>query len=363
MRLSALLTELERIAPLARAEPWDNVGLLAGDPAQMVDRVLLTVDCTAEVAAEAQPGDCVVAYHPPLFKPVTRLTTGGPHGVVFDAIRRGIAIYSPHTALDAAEGGTNDVLADALGLVDRRPLKPLQVMGSQFKLVTFLPEAALEPVADAVTAAGAGRIGAYTQCTFRSQGLGTFRGAPGSNPAMGAPGEFEEVDEIRLETLVNQADLAAVVSALRAVHPYETPAFDLIPLEPAPAAVGIGRVGNLPESMAVAEVVDRLKQATGLKTLLLAGPAGPITSVAVCAGSGGELLDAAIAAGAGLFLTGELRHHDALKAAAAGMAVICTLHSNSERPVLASLKVRLEAIPDPVPVVVSAADRDPFRFA
>src|SRR4051794_23238333 len=116
MQLRQLIEAMEEIAPTWNAESWDNVGLLVGDPAQSIARVMLTIDYTADVAAEARDAGCdgVVAYHPPIFDAVKRITADGPSALIHDAIRRGVAIYSPHTALDVAEAGTNDMLADAI---------------------------------------------------------------------------------------------------------------------------------------------------------------------------------------------------------------------------------------------------------
>src|SRR5215212_8152005 len=137
--LRSLIDAMETIAPTRYAEAWDNVGLLAGDPEQPVTKALLTIDYTEAVAAEAAAGgfDAIIAYHPPIFDAIKRLTAGS---LVFDAIRRGVAIYSPHTALDVAEGGTNDVLADAVGLMERAPLKLAEVKATQYKLVVFTPQ-------------------------------------------------------------------------------------------------------------------------------------------------------------------------------------------------------------------------------
>ena len=105
----------------------------------------------------------------------------------------------------------------------------------------------------------------------------------------------------------------------------------------------------------------RIKRGLGVKHLLVAGPiSGTVRRAAVCAGSCGKLLHDAIAAKADLFLTGEVRHHDALKAAAAGMTVVCALHSNSERPVLGRLKARLAKAAPGLALSISRADRDPF---
>ena len=362
MHVRDLVAALEAIAPTRYAEAWDNVGLLVGDPDQPVARAMLAIDYTPAVAAEARERRCdaVVAYHPPIFDPLKRLTADGPASLVYDAARRGVAIYSPHTALDVAPGGTNDLLADAVGMGDdRRPLRPVAAEAAEYKLVTFVPESAVDAVAAALSAIGAGRIGNYSACSFRSPGVGTFFGEPGSDPAVGEAGRLQTAAETRLEMVVPIGRAAAAVEALRATHPYETPAFDLTALAAPPSAMGLGRVGSV--SGTGRAVVDRVKRALGLSAVLVAGDVDrPVTRAAVCAGACGDLLDDAIAAGADLYLTGEMRHHDAIKAVRAGLTVICTLHSNSERAVLNRLKPRIEAACPGLTAVVSEADRDPF---
>jgi putative NIF3 family GTP cyclohydrolase 1 type 2 len=127
-----------------------------------------------------------------------------------------------------------------------------------------------------------------------------------------------------------------------------------------PSGRGQGRIGSLPQTDRRV-ILEQIKRELGLRHLLVAGPAtGGITRAAVCAGSCGDLLDAAIAGGAQLYLTGEIRHHDAVKASAAGVTVVCTLHSNSERAVLKRVKQKLEETPSMPPISISTADRDPF---
>jgi dinuclear metal center YbgI/SA1388 family protein len=361
MKLEELTCAMEAIAPTRLAESWDNVGLLVGDPQQSISRAMLCIDYTPEVACEAagEKCDAIVAYHPPLFHAVKRLTAGS---LIFDAIRRGVAIYSPHTALDVADGGTNDMLADAIGITpdSRGPLRLVEPKASQYKLVTFVPPEHLDRVAAALFDAGAGRIGNYTQCSFRSPGRGTFFGEEGTNPAVGESGKLESAEEVRLETVMPIARLNEVLKALRQSHPYEEPAFDLVQLAAPPEKVGQGRIGTLPQADR-AEVIERIKKALELSHLLVAGPQrGAVSLAACCAGACGDMLDDAIRAEAQLYLTGEMRHHDAVKATAAGMTVVCTLHSNSERAVLKRLSARLaEALPD-LKTVLSRQDRDPF---
>lgn len=362
MKLSRLIEAMERIAPTRHAETWDNVGLLAGDREQDVRGVLLTIDYTRAVANEGERLGCqaVIAYHPTIFKPIKRVVAGG---VVFDAIRRGVAIYSPHTALDVAEGGTNDVLCDVLGMEQRSPLKLSETRSSQYKLVTFVPESALQKVSDALFEGGAGRIGRYSACSFRSPGTGTFFSEAGTNPAVGQSGRLEQSAEMRLETVVPIDRVEPVIRALRAAHPYEEPAFDLNALAAPPEGVGIGRVGTFAAPIDRAVLLDRLRRGLSLSHLLVAGPAtGSVKRAAVCAGACGELLDDALKERVEFYVTGEMRHHDAIRAAEAGITVVCTLHSNSERAALARLKGRLEAALPGLAFHLSQSDRDPFSI-
>jgi dinuclear metal center YbgI/SA1388 family protein len=361
MTIADLVREMEAIAPTPLAESWDNVGLLVGDPAASLRRVLLTIDYTAEVASEAVARHCdaVVAYHPPIFSPLKHVRAGHP---VFEAIRNGIALYSPHTALDLADGGTNDVLAEVLGLEQARPLvqKKEPATPWHYKLVTFVPAEHLETVAESLFSAGAGHIGNYSHCSYRMEGTGTFLPHQGASPAIGQVGKFEQTRETRIETLVPANRLDAVIAALRQSHPYEEPAFDVVQLTAPPVALGMGRIGRLP-GVSRKQLLQRIKASLGVRRLLVAGPITGRVKVAACAaGSCGPLFKDALAQGAGLYLTGELKHHDALAAAAGGMTVVCALHSNSERVALQRVAERLAPKLPRVKVMQSRKDRDAF---
>jgi dinuclear metal center YbgI/SA1388 family protein len=363
MLLRELIDVLEELAPTRHAESWDNVGLLVGDPGQSVSKAMLTIDYTPEVACEAAGETCdvVIAYHPPIFDALKRVIAGGASGAVFDAVRRGLALYSPHTALDVAEGGTNDMLADAIALKERAPLRLAQTKATQYKLVTFVPEKDADRVSNALFEAGAGRIGKYSACSFRSAGTGTFFGEEGTNPAIGQSGRLERAEELRVETVVPISKVDVVIQALRASHPYEEPAFDLQTLAAPPEGLGMGRIGEFGSPVSRAELVERVKRELELSHVLVAGPTeGTANRAAVCAGACGNLLDDALSQKADVYVTGEMRHHDALKAAKAGMTVVCTLHSNSERAVLKRLQRRLAERLPALPMVLSRQDRDPF---
>ncbi len=353
---------MEAIAPTRYAAAWDNVGLIVGDCESELARVLLTIDCAREVVDEAirERCDAIVSYHPPIFEGQKRWIAGS---TAYALVRAGIAVYSPHTALDVAEGGTNDALADVLGVTARAPLRPVTLAAAESKLVTFVPATHLEDVSRALFAAGAGVIGNYSSCSFRAAGTGTFFGESGADPAVGQAGRLEEVAEIRLEMRVAASRLDAVVRALRASHPYEEPAFDIVPLAaPPPAAFGFGRIGAVEPARARVHV-DRVKDALRIPHLLVAGDLQrEVSRAAVCAGSGAEFVGDAIAAGAQLLLTGELRHHDGLRAVAAGLVVVVTRHSVSERGALAPLERALSARLPGVAVLRSRADADPFSI-
>lgn len=356
---------LESLAPLALAQEWDNVGLLAGDRAAPVRHVLLCIDLMPAVVEEAAAAktDFLMAYHPPIFKPVARLTapSAGPEEGVLRCIRAGIAVHTLHTALDAAEGGTNDVLAELCGVQDPQPLEWVDAPGRlPFKLAVFVPAAAADPVAEALFAAGAGRIGNYTRCSFRAPGEGSFYGGSDTSPAVGRKGRLERVEELRLETVVPAAALPAVVTALRAAHPYEEPAFDIYPLKPPPMR-GIGRVGGLRRPQSLRALAAALARATGSKVVQTVGdPARTVERAIVVAGSAGSLPFRIPLTPADVIVTGEIRHHDALSILRRGATAIALGHWESERPALARLGERVATRHPDVRVTISRRDCAPF---
>lgn len=356
----SLVAVLESLAPLSLAEPWDNVGLLWGDEQAAVARALCCIDLSRAVLDEASANGCafIMAYHPPIFSAMKRVPGGS---LVFDAIRRGIAVYSPHTALDVAAGGTNDVLAAAAGIEAPTPLRVSERTGELLKLVVFVPEQAAQRVRDALFSAGAGGIGHYSECSFSVAGTGTFKGDAESRPAVGTPLVRETVAEQRLELLVPLNRIQQVAAALRRAHPYEEPACDWLRLSAVALGRGMGRVGNVPKQ-ALGELCQRLGQALSLEAMAVVGDkADPIKRVAVLAGAGSEFISDAIAAKCDVLVTGEVRHHDALKAASRGLRIVALGHSNSERAALVPLANRLSE-QGGVPVDVAVSDRDPLRI-
>ncbi len=378
-----LVEAMGSVAPLALAEPWDNVGLIAGDAeAELAGPTLLTIDLDERVIAEAieagrgTPG-AIVAYHPPIFGGIKRLTAETPRGrALLRAIGAGFALYSPHTALDAAAGGVADWLIDQIGSgTDRAALSAFaEVAGSQsHKVVCFVPVASppcapmvvVDQVRSAMAAAGAGRIGSYDECSFGVRGIGSFFGGAGTHPAVGARGRLESVEEVRLEMVCSRRDLPAVIAALRVAHPYEEPAFDIHELAPRPDRnLGPGRVMTLEHPASVEAIARRLAQALNIEGLQWADAAdgGPIERVAVCPGSGESLIPAALDHGAQVFITGEMKHHEALGALDLGLSLVLAGHTQTERGYLPTLARRLHELNPALCATVSRTDRAPLRF-
>jgi dinuclear metal center YbgI/SA1388 family protein len=357
-----LTAYLERFAPTATAADWDNVGLLLGDPADPVGRVMTCLTLTPDVAAEAigERANLVVTHHPVLFRGAKRLTAATPDGkVVLPLARAGVAVYSPHTAFDNCPGGANDTLCRLLGVAYPEPLRPRDG-ARRCKLVVFVPDADLAKVSDALFAAGAGVIGQYRECSFRLAGKGTFFGTDAANPAVGQKGRREDVDEWRLEVVVPERAVPAAVAAVRKAHSYEEPAFDVYPLRPT-AAGGEGRVGTLAGPATLGELADRAKRELKAASVQVVGDLSrPVGKVAVACGAAGEYLSDSVRSGADVFVTGELRFHDALAARDAGIGVLLPGHYATERPAVEVLAGRLAAQWPGVEVWASRVERDPL---
>jgi len=367
MKVKDIAPIIEEIAPLGLAQDWDNVGLLVGDPEQPIRNVLLTIDVTKAVVAEAKrlKTDLIVSYHPVIWDGLKRVLASGPTHVVHELIRAGIAVFSIHTALDVVTGGVNDGLAEMLGIEDGKPLGDYVEYEPQknYKLVVFVPVDALKQVTNAVFEAGAGAIGNYRDCGFHTDGTGTFLPMAGARPAIGKPGKTETVHETRFETIVPADKLDAVVAAMKAAHPYEVPAFDILRLFGYANTFGLGRIGRLGEPAKVAQLVERIKKQTGAKAVGLVGDAKRLVrTAAVCAGTCGKIVNTVMAAGADLYLTGEMKHHEALAAQEAGLTCICLSHTVSERFILKKVAKQFKSQMKQVNIKISKADADPFTW-
>ena len=277
--------------------------------------------------------------------------------------RDGIAVASPHTAFDNTSGGINDGLCRRLGLLDVAPLRSYPAPAS-FKVVVFTPEPDREAVLSAAFEAGAGRIGAYAECSFTTAGQGTFFGSESTNPAVGEKGRRETVDELRLEIVCPGSCLTAVLSAIRARHSYEEPAIDVFPLHSLPSTSGSGRIGRLMEPKPLEEFARFVSMALGDVSVQFAGdPRKPVGSVAVACGAGDDVLADSALQGADVLLTGEARFHRVLEAESRDIGIVLAGHYGTERPAVEELAERIaQAFPD-LTVWASKQERDPMNWA
>ncbi|MET4073024.1 Nif3-like dinuclear metal center hexameric protein [Hymenobacter sp. UYCo722] len=329
---------LEAAAPLAYQESYDNAGLQCGDPQAEITGVLIALDCTPAVVAEAVRRGCnvVVAHHPVIFRPLKRLTGANEvEQTIIAALKNDVAIYAAHTNLDNVRGGVNDKLAEKLGLLRTRVLAPQS--GTLARLITYVPNRPEDQQTDlagrvlaTLYAAGAGQVGQYSDCSFRTTGTGTFTPGPGARPAIGAQNQPETVAETRLEVLLPLHRQAAVLRALRAAHPYEEVAYELIKLENAHLEIGAGLVGDLPEALAPAAFRQLLKRQLLVPVVRHTAFEKPIRTVAICGGAGAFLIGAARASGADAYVTGDVKYHEFF--GAEGQLMLCDVgHFESEQ--------------------------------
>lgn len=361
------------------AESWDAVGLSVGDLPAAVEHVVFAVDPTPDVAAEAVAAGAhlLVTHHPLFLRGTHAVATTTPGGrVVHTLVRGGCALFTAHTNADVARPGVSDALAAALGVVDTEPLSvsaELSAATGQDKLVVFVPADDRARVLEALSVAGAGRIGDYERCAWWTSGTGTFRPLTGADPTVGAVGRIEEVSEDRLELVVPRSRRSAVIAALRSAHSYEEPAFDVVPVvtaEPGDRTRGLGRIGRLAEPMTLDRfcslIADALpRTAAGVRAT---GDADRVVRrVAVCGGSGGGLAATAAAGGADVLVTADGRHHTVLDTVLeTGLALVDVAHWASEWPWLGDaarlLADELLAAGMSVTTAVSERVTDPWQL-
>lgn len=363
MRIKEIIQVLEQWAPPVLQEEYDNCGLQTGDADAEVTEALVTLDCTEEVVAEAVRNKCglIIAHHPVIFKGIKSLTgRNDVERTVLAAVRANVAIYAIHTNLDNVIDGVNGEIASRLGL------KPLHVLdpkpGQLLKLATFVPRDHAEAVREALFAAGAGHVGAYDECSFNSEGTGTFRAGEGTSPFVGKKGERHAEAEVRVEVLCPASVQQPVLEAMRAVHPYEEVAYDLCPLANRHQGVGSGLVGEWEQPLAEKDFLVKLKAVFGPPAIRHTALTGkPVKRVALCGGSGAFLIGKAMAAGADAFLTGDVKYHEFFLPE--GRMLLADIgHFESERFTPSLIQSRLAGILATFATRLSKTGTNPIHF-
>jgi dinuclear metal center YbgI/SA1388 family protein len=337
---------LDEEFPFAHRADWDNVGILLGDPEGPAERAVIALDATpaAVAACRRHRAGLLVTHHPVIHSPLKSVRPDlAASAAVWELSRMGTAVISAHTNADVAPRGVSYALARRIGLKGIRPLIPGEPSDA-CKVVAFVPPDHAAAVLAALSEAGGGRIGAYTRCSFQAVGTGTFLPAQGAKPYLGKAGREEKVEEVRLESVVAGSLLQAVLAAVRDAHPYEEPAIDVYPLRGGALGGGIGAVGDRERGGGLAEVLADVHRAVRPSWIQVAGPRNRrVARIAVVAGSGSEFAEAARAAGADLFLTADIRYHQALEAAAGDMAVADIGHGSGEKWILPEFRRAIAA--------------------
>ena len=369
VRLADVIAILEAAYPPGLAQDWDAVGLVCGDPDDVVASILVAVDPVPETVDETLEtgAQLLLTHHPLLLRGVHGVGADTPKGaLVHRLVRGGAALFTAHTNADAANPGVSDALAHALGVSVDGPLEA--ALGPPLdKIVTFVPVGpAIPAVHRALAAAGAGAVGDDSHRSFASAGTGQVKPTSGANPVVA---NMERVAETRLEMVLPRRRRAAVVAALRAAHPHDEPAFDVLELADLPATQGLGRVGTLTEPEPLHAFADRVAAALPATAwgVRAAGDADRrIRRVAVCGGSGDSALPAVVAAGVDAYVTADLRHHPAAEHVLAhpdGPVLVDVAHWASEWPWCAqAAEILRAALGGSVEVRVSARRTDPWTI-
>lgn len=332
MRISEICSYLEEIAPLSYQEDYDNSGLIVGQPDAEINSVLISLDCLESTIDEAIDKKCdmVIAHHPIVFSGLKRFNSKNYiERTVEKAIKNDIAIYAIHTNLDNVyHQGVNGRIAAKLELINTRILAP--VHAEMLKLVTYAPKEQSTAILNAMFAAGAGKIGNYSACSFSTEGYGTFKGNELSNPAVGQKGVVHTENEMRMEVLVKKHLQKKVLSALIKAHPYEEVAYEFYPILNKDQERGAGMIGQLDQSMSPTAFLAYLQDKMELNTIRYTSLSKNIKTVAICGGSGSFLLPAALANSADAFVTADMKYHQFFDAES--QLMICDIgHYESEK--------------------------------
>lgn len=357
----------EQFSPKGLAMEGDKIGLQIGRLNKKVERVMIALDVLEQVIDEAIEKDVqlIIAHHPIIYRPLKNLLTDTTQGKMIEKLlKHDIAVYAAHTNLDVAKGGVNDLLAEALGLEDAEVLVPT-VNTKLKKLVVFVPSSHAEEIRQVLGNAGAGFIGNYSHCSFSANGTGRFLPGEHTDPFLGKPGQLEEVDEVRLETIVPEPLLKKTITAMIKAHPYEEVAYDVYPVENRGEALGLGRIGKVNE-MTLAEFAEKVKSSLGVSTVRVVGDlSANVKKVAVLGGDGNKYFMSAKFKGADVYVTGDIYYHTAHDAMMQGLNMIDPGH-NVEKVMKKGLTKVLQKMCQEsgynVDIFPSEENTDPFQF-
>ncbi|GMA47051.1 Nif3-like dinuclear metal center hexameric protein [Tetragenococcus muriaticus] len=326
------ITKFESFCPLWLAEQGDPCGLHIGSLDKKIDRVMMTLDVRPEVVSEAieKDIDLIVAKHPPIFRPVDRLVADDPQTKMYiDLVKHDIAVYAAHTNMDIIWGGLNDWFCEMLGIKESHYLVKTHEARLK-KLAVYMPSDNGKQMREALAKTGAGTQGNYRNTSYSLTGVGRFTPNKKANPTIGTQDQEEQVQETRIEVVFPETLQEKVLQAMYQAHPYEEPAYDILPLDNFPQSFGLGRVGYLDSPTHIEDFVQKVKKSFQLDGLRLIQPKEvkqTVQKIAICGGSGGKFYSDALKKEADVYITGDISYHTAHDMQANGLTVIDPGHN------------------------------------
>ncbi|GGB04698.1 Nif3-like dinuclear metal center hexameric protein [Macrococcus hajekii] len=359
MQINDLLRLINQHIPFNRAEDWDNVGLLIGDTESHVTGILTTLDCTLEVVEEAIEKECntIIAHHPLIFSGIKTIHNHGYGKVMHALIKNDISLIAMHTNLDAHPKGVSAMIADCIGLINQQILLPYE--REMNKLQVYVPAEHAAQLKCALAAAGAGQMGNYTECFYQTEGKGQFRPDDSADPYIGKSNQLEVVDELRLECVFEPKLKQNIEQALLSSHPYEEPAYDIYSFQ-VKDSFGTGIKGEVPQAVVLEKWLPEIKQHLGISSLRLIGDhKKEVKTVAIISGSGVSYKEQVQSQGVDLFLTGDIKYHDAHDLLMMNLTTADIEHY-SEVVMVEGLRDLLTALNADLKVLASEQSSDPF---
>lgn len=354
-----ILQKCLEVAPLDLQESWDNSGEQITFANSIVSSVLIGMDLTSAVLKEAIQKKCqlIILHHPPIFKAIKNISSSNPQQkLLVDAIQKNISVYSMHTNYDSTTNGMNDFFLKKLGINKTEPL--MMTAGNYLKLITYVPQSHIETIRDALCQAGAGHIGNYSECSFISSGIGTFKPLTGTKPHIGSENNLEYVEEDKIEVIVNKNQLSKILAVLKNAHPYEEIAYDIISLDN--LKPGLGRIGYLPKKIKPKELVQKIEKAFQVKDIRFSKRKAMVQKIAVITGGAGSYYDQALKMGCDAYISGDVKHNEWHEANEANLLMIDATHFASESIFANSLIENLSPKIPSIKLLKSKADTCPY---
>lgn len=362
MIIKDLLQVIDKHVPFSSSESWDNVGLLIGNQENEVNGILTALDCTNEVVDEAieQNINTIIAHHPLIFKGVQNITNDSYGPIIRKLIQNDIQLIALHTNLDVYDKGVSYMIGQKIGLTN------MEILDKQnetyYKLQIFIPDENVEEMKKAFDNHQLAQTEEYSNVFYQSQGKGQFKPSENANPHIGTSNKTKIVYETKLELMIDGKDKALATRLLYEYHPYEEPVFDFIKMEKA-SSVGLGIIGELPQELSVEDFVGHYKTQLDIPAVRFIGDKkATIKRIAIVGGAGIGYAHIAKNKQADLFITGDVKHHEALDSIMDGINVLDANHY-SEYVMKDGLKSLLEDWTNgEINVVSSNINTDPYEY-